>query len=217
MGLSQFDQFKRDVLGFGEDAKNLPRDVANSHVKLPTDVQQGDANPQIDPNGGGPKTPSGPAGATVTVGAVPCGPGVLCPTVNVAPVVTPGGPILSSGNDQQSGESAGSTPGRVQSRINITNDGIEHIGDRHFDSNVNASQFTISESDLRRLLQDPNTVSTPITKEVQTPAGPRYIREVDTGRSIGTDKFDNFQPTSVMTVMTDKFGDLVTAFPGRLK
>ncbi|WP_082725448.1 MULTISPECIES: hemagglutinin repeat-containing protein [unclassified Burkholderia] len=103
LGLSQFDQFKRGVLGFGEDAKNLPRDVANSHVKLPTDVQQGDANPQIDPNGGGPKTPSGPAGATVTVGAVPCGPGVLCPTVNVAPVVTPGGPILSSGPDSGSG------------------------------------------------------------------------------------------------------------------
>ena len=103
LGLSQFDQFKRGVLGFGEDAKNLPRDVANSHVKLPTDVQQGDANPQIDPNGGVPKTPSGPAGATVTVGAVPCGPGALCPTVNVAPVVTPGGPILSSGPDSGSG------------------------------------------------------------------------------------------------------------------
>ncbi|MBU9469086.1 hemagglutinin repeat-containing protein [Burkholderia multivorans] len=110
LGLSQFDQFKRGVLGFGEEVKNLPRDVANSHVKLPTDVQQGDANPQIDPNGGGPKTPSGPAGATVTVGAVPCGPpGALCPTVNVAPVVTPGGPILSSGGkgDGQSNSTIG--------------------------------------------------------------------------------------------------------------
>ncbi|KWE83160.1 hypothetical protein WT54_19875 [Burkholderia territorii] len=109
LGLSQVDQFKRGVLGFGEDAKNLPRDVANSRAKLPTDVQQGDANPQIDPNGGGPKTPSGPAGATVVVGAVPCGPGVLCPTVNVAPVVTPGGPILSSGGngDGQSNSTIG--------------------------------------------------------------------------------------------------------------
>lgn len=99
LGLSQVDQFKRGVSGFGQDAKNLPRDVANSRVKLPTDVQQGDANPQIDPNSGGPKTPSGPAGATVTVGAVPCGPVALCPTVTVAPVVTPGGPILSSGSN----------------------------------------------------------------------------------------------------------------------
>ncbi|KVD95798.1 hypothetical protein WS63_33355 [Burkholderia stagnalis] len=73
LGPSQFDQFKRGVLVFGEDAKNVRRDVANSRVKLSTDVQQGDANPQIDPNGGGPKTPSGPAGATVTVGAVPGG------------------------------------------------------------------------------------------------------------------------------------------------
>jgi CRP-like cAMP-binding protein len=31
LGLSQFDQFKRSVLGFEEDAKNVPRDVANSH------------------------------------------------------------------------------------------------------------------------------------------------------------------------------------------
>lgn len=98
LGASQLDQFKRGVLGFGQDAKNLPHDVANSRVNLPTDVQQGDANPQIDPNSGGPKTPSGTAGATVTVSVAPCGPVALCPTVTVAPVVTPGGPILSSGS-----------------------------------------------------------------------------------------------------------------------
>lgn len=74
---------------------------------------------------------------------------------------------FSSGNDQQSGENTSSAPGGVQLRINITNDGIGDIGDRHLDPNVNASQF--SESDLRGLLQDLNTVSTPITKEVQTP------------------------------------------------
>ncbi|EOH6073622.1 hemagglutinin repeat-containing protein [Burkholderia cenocepacia] len=129
----------------------------------------------------------------------------------------PGAPILSSGNDQQSSDSSNSAPGRAQSRVNITNDGMDHIGDRHLDQNVNASQFTISESDVRKLLQDPNTVSTPITRELPSADGIRYVREVNVGRPIGTDKFNNSQPTSVMTVLTDKFGNLVSAFPGRLK
>lgn len=34
---------------------------------------------------------------------------------------------------------------------------------------------------------------------------------------VGTDKFNGYQPTSTMTVITDKYGNLVTAFPGRLK
>ncbi|WP_080289733.1 hemagglutinin repeat-containing protein [Burkholderia cenocepacia] len=129
----------------------------------------------------------------------------------------PGAPILSSGNDQQSSDSSNSAPGRAQSRVNITNDGMDHIGDRHLDQNVNASQFTISESDVRKLLQDPNTVSTPITRELPSADGIRYVREVNVGRPIGTDKFNNSQPTSVMTVLTDKFGNLVSAFPGKLK
>lgn len=136
------------------------------------------------------------------------------------PAVTeylPGMPILSSGNDQQSGDSTNSAPGRVQSRINITNDGMGHIGDRHLDPNVNASQFTIGESDVRKLLQDPNTVSTPITRELPSVDGIRYVREVNVGRLIGTDKFNNNRPTSVMTVLTDEFGNLVSAFPGELK
>lgn len=37
------------------------------------------------------------------------------------------------------------------------------------------------------------------------------------GRWVGTDKFNNYQPTSTMTVITDKYGNLVTAFPGKLK
>ena len=124
--------------------------------------------------------------------------------------------MSDSGNQQSSGNSD-STPGRTQSRINVTNDGMDHINDRHLDSSVNASQFTISESDLRSLLQDPNTVTTPITKTVQSGNGVSYVREVDTGQVIGTDKFNSNEPTTVMTVLTDKYGNLVTAFPGKLK
>jgi filamentous hemagglutinin len=108
-------------------------------------------------------------------------------------------------------------PGRVQSRINVTNDGLDHIGDRHLDSTVNASQFTISESDLTNLLQSPNIVSTPVTRTIQSGGNINYVREVNAGQVVGTDKFNNYQPTSTMTVITDKYGNLVTAFPGKLK
>jgi filamentous hemagglutinin len=123
-----------------------------------------------------------------------------------------------AGNDQQSANDGGSSvPARAQSRINVTNDGMEHINDRHLDPSVNASQFSIGESDLRSLLQDPNTISTPITREIPSADGIRYVREIDVGKAIGTDKYSNGQPTSVMTVLTDKYGNLVTAFPGKLK
>lgn len=70
---------------------------------------------------------------------------------------------------------------------------------------------------MRGLLQNKTVVSTPVTRMIDSADGVRYVREVDVGRSIGTDKFSGGQPTSIMTVMTDKFGNLVTAFPGVLK
>ncbi len=99
IALSQWDQFTRGVQEAGRQLKNLPQDLANARVRQSSDAQQGDANPLIDPNSGGPRTPSGPAGATVVVGALPCGPGVLCPTVGVAPALTlPANAIASSSN-----------------------------------------------------------------------------------------------------------------------
>lgn len=159
--------------------------------------------------------------------------GPFC-AVLVAPG-SPGGPsnaLLSKGGDNGEGELQGSTgspsngqapatdsgvPGRVQSRINLTNEGLDHIGDRHLDPAVNASQFTIGKSDLTDLLQSPSTVSTPVTRTIQSGGNINYIREVNVGQVVGTDKFNGYQPTSVMTVITDKYGNLVTAFPGKLK
>ncbi|VVD73760.1 tRNA nuclease CdiA-2 [Pandoraea morbifera] len=138
---------------------------------------------------------------------------------------------LSNTNDEGSGSDAGgrggayrsinstnnSIPGRVQSRINMTNDGLEHVAERHFDTTVNASQFTISESDLTNILQRRETVSTPVSRVVESSDGLRYIREINVGRVIGVDKFNNFEPTSIVTVMTDEYGNLVSAFPGTMK
>nr|WP_318035825.1 hemagglutinin repeat-containing protein [Ralstonia pseudosolanacearum] len=104
----QTDQAKRAAQGLWDEIKNLPRNLANTRVRLPGDVQQGDPNPQIDPNSGGPKTPSGPAGATVVPSVVLCGPGLLCPTVNVVPAPSlPSNAIASSGDtDSSAGRTA---------------------------------------------------------------------------------------------------------------
>jgi filamentous hemagglutinin len=110
-----------------------------------------------------------------------------------------------------------SVPGRVQSRVNLESSGWGHVVDRHFDPSVNASQFTISQSELRQLLQSPQVVQTPVTRTLESVDGIRYVREVTFESPIGTDKFNGFQPTSTMTILTDRFGNLVTATPGRIQ
>lgn len=118
-------------------------------------------------------------------------------------------------------------PGRVQSRINLkTGDqtasgkfinGWGHVLDRHFNPNVNASQFTISPSELRALLQSASVIKKPVTRTLNSADhGIRYVREVNVGRTIGTDKLNGYQPTSTMTILSDKFGNLVTATPGKI-
>ncbi|WP_208456876.1 hypothetical protein, partial [Burkholderia vietnamiensis] len=67
----------------------------------------------------------------------------------------------------------------------MTNDGMDHIGDRHLDPTVNASQFSINESDLKTLLQSPATVSTPVSRTIQSGGDINYVREVNAGQVIG--------------------------------
>jgi hypothetical protein len=114
-------------------------------------------------------------------------------------------------------EGLSNVPGRVQSRINITNISWEHVLDRHFNPDRNASQFTITEHELRTLLQSENVVGTAVTRTLDSADGIRYVREVDVGESIGLDRFNNMQPTSIMTILTDEFGNLVTATPGLIR
>lgn len=106
-------------------------------------------------------------------------------------------------------------PGRVRSRVNLANSGFQHVLDRHYDPTKNASQFTIAPSELRDLLQSPTVVQSPVNRVVTTHNSElRFIREVNVGRPIGLDKYDNYNHTSMMAVLTDKFGNLVTAHPG---
>ena len=108
-------------------------------------------------------------------------------------------------------------PGRVKTRINLKKTGWQHILDRHFNPKKNASQFTISPNELKSLLQSKNVVNTPITKTLQSADGTRYAREVNVGKNIGLDKFSDMQPTSTMTVLSDRYGNIVTATPGVIK
>ncbi|AVK06023.1 hypothetical protein AO903_33530 [Pseudomonas aeruginosa] len=85
----------------------------------------------------------------------------------------------------------------------------EYVVIRHLNSEVNASQFTIGKAELRTLLQSKEVVSAPITRTLESAQGIRYIREVNLSRPIGIDKFSG-QPTSTMTVLTDRFGNLIT-------
>lgn len=59
-------------------------------------------------------------------------------------------------------------------------------------------------------------MNTPVSRILLSRDGFRYVREVDVGRNIGIDKFTG-QPTSIMTVMTNARGDLVTATPGLIR
>lgn len=76
--------------------------------------------------------------------------------------------------------------------------------------------FSISEAELRGLLRSKLVVNSPVTRLVESDDGLRYLRQVDIGSIIGFDRFAG-RVTSTLTVLTNKFGDLVTAFPGLLK
>ncbi|WP_221180820.1 MULTISPECIES: hypothetical protein [unclassified Enterobacter] len=113
--------------------------------------------------------------------------------------------------------------GITQSRINLMSGsqasgaGWNYVVHDHYSGRPGKSQFTISQSELKTLLQSSQVVKSPIAGTLSSAKGERYIREVDLGSPIGTDKFSNHQPTSVMTILTDKHGNLNTATPGRIK
>jgi hypothetical protein len=108
-------------------------------------------------------------------------------------------------------------PGRVQSRINLANEGMEHVIRRHLSGNKNASQFSLAEADLRKVLGSSQEVNSPVVRTLESADGIRYVREFDAGRVIGTDRFQGNQATPLITIIADRFGNLVSAFPGLLK
>ncbi len=109
--------------------------------------------------------------------------------------------------------------GSVQSRINLASGnskfGMIHIIKQHLSGKLNKSQFSISEAELRGVLQSRRLVSSPIVEVVESKShGYLYIRRVDMGRIVGSDYLKGNAPTNFITTMSDKYGNIVTAFPG---
>jgi filamentous hemagglutinin len=107
--------------------------------------------------------------------------------------------------------------GRIQSRINVTNDGFEHVKEGHLNGSKKKSQFTITEKELRALLTSKEVVNTPVTRILKSGNEWVYIRDVVLDKPIGEDKFDGYKPTNKMSVMTDFQGNLITTSPGTIK
>lgn len=113
----------------------------------------------------------------------------------------------------------------VQSRINIQNGdsakGWNHVLNRHFNSNSNASQFTISEAEAKSLIGSDQVRNVPISNtRFSTIKGTNveqkiYERVITLDKNIGVDKFTG-RPTNTITILTDRSGNLITATPGRI-
>jgi RHS repeat-associated protein len=155
-------------------------------------------------------------------------------------------PIGLSGGDRPSGYVerpgcwadplglAAAVPGRVQSRINLwegdksvirkggaPKQGFKHVEKEHFAKLDNVSvkpgksQFSISRKELKDLLQSKSVVQSKVSMDANSGS---FIRTVDVGRDIGT-LAGNLQGghTSIITVITDKYGNLLSTFPGGLR
>lgn len=104
---SQVDSATRGAQQLGQDLLNLPHDLLTHVPRIPSDVQQGDANPLVDVTNGGSGTPPTPAVVTSTTLMTPEGP-VPGPSVAIpgSPGYVPTTATVSSGNDNSGASSS---------------------------------------------------------------------------------------------------------------
>ena len=135
----------------------------------------------------------------------------------------------SAGTAKPAAASKEVVTGRVATRINLAKDrtrttplrsktgypvsaGWEHLVKGHYEGTLgpNRSLFTIPQDELRTILQSKLVVQSPVTRM----SGGQFVRTVDVGRTVGTASLkQGGGPTSVIRVITDKAGNLITAFP----
>jgi hypothetical protein len=90
--------------------------------------------------------------------------------------------------------------------------GWEHVTQRHFGTN-NQSQFTISQDQLRGILQRPEIVRSRISP-IDSGVSLQYVRTVNTNTNIGVTRVsDGANPTTWVKIYTDRAGNLITTFP----
>jgi RHS repeat-associated protein len=126
-----------------------------------------------------------------------------------------GSPVAEPPSGVVAARGIGSVPGRVLSRINVSNSGLAHTVGNHLNPAkvMSKSQFTLSADGVKALLQAKSTVQTPA---VALQSG-NFARTVTAEGIVGNlpGKLGG-GPTNVFTVITDTFGNLQTAFPGTL-
>ena len=112
-------------------------------------------------------------------------------------------------------------PGSVKSRINISKEGMAHVVSRHFNpTRTGKSQFTVTESKLRGILESEQAVEARVgvlVDELDTPMV--YVRKIVLPEPVGTTRVGTggkLQPTHSMTILTDSFGNLKSTFPGEM-
>ena len=124
--------------------------------------------------------------------------------------------VASRFGDDAARAAATRIPGRVQSRINVSNKGLSDVLRKHADGRANKLQFSINETEIRSLLQEKSVVKSPVSR---LESG-NFVRQVELGegRIIGNlpQKFGG-DSTSQITIITDKYGNLINTFPGPLR
>jgi RHS repeat-associated protein len=94
--------------------------------------------------------------------------------------------------------------------INITEDRFIHLIQRHYPRAgmyLTKSKFTLSVREMVELIKK----AAQVPKSLQN--GGNFERIVEAGKIIGIDAMTG-RPTTVFTIITNKAGDLITAFPG---
>lgn len=95
-------------------------------------------------------------------------------------------------------------------KIITTESRLQHVTDGHTAGGVSSAGKSVfsSNTDIQALVRQAEGAKTALQP------GGNYERVVDAGKTIGLDRTTG-QPTSIYTIITDKYGNLVTAFPGK--
>ncbi|MFK4435438.1 WXG100 family type VII secretion target [Paenibacillus sp. RC21] len=131
-------------------------------------------------------------------------------------------PVPSAPDKPQKKMDKAAPAGLVQSRINVRNgvanvkgSGLNYALSKHGGvDRSNKSQFSISPDEIKKLLQSKDVVKSPVL--VSETSG-NYVRQVDVGYQVGNLPVNRGgTPTNVITIISDKKGNLVNTFPGGL-
>ena len=147
------------------------------------------------------------AGVVVgTGGAITCG--VICGGTAVTVAETTGATAVTQGDKIEKAAEQGTK--LLNGPINITADRLGHVISEHTVGGANTagkSIFNAGENIVNLIKQGTQQV---IEKQA---FGNNFQRVFDAGRNIGVDRVTG-QQTSLMTIITNRAGTMITAFPG---